>query len=240
MRDFLLFALLAPLFLPVSLMAQHGSSGNGYYPEAYGGDTWTGIVSSLAPATREVSLVYTHQDKTDRFVGVLAKNYQLQFNDDKRKKQILATGITVGTRVTVYYMANQTSDNVGKYSRFKAFTLLPNGPDTKQPFNLIFLIGVLAEDGESLTGTVTSTSDSTREITLATDGPTPQNFMGVVVDDYHGTTKDGRSRELVVSQIPIGAKLVIRYFDEVTEPKSMSGRTHRIYQIQLLAPPKAP
>ena len=61
MGELRLFNLLVILFLPASLMAQHATASNGYYPNAYLGDTWSGIVSSVLPATKEVSLVYTHK-----------------------------------------------------------------------------------------------------------------------------------------------------------------------------------
>ena len=99
MREFQLAVLLVTLLFPVALFAQHGTAGNGYYPVAYQGDTWTGIVSSLDPRTKDISLVYTHKGKTAVFEGILAKGVRVQTNGDKQKQQILATGITVGTQM---------------------------------------------------------------------------------------------------------------------------------------------
>jgi len=235
--------LLATLFLPVSLIAQHGTAENGYYPNGYQGDTWTGIVSSLNPTTKEISLVYTHKEKTLVFDGLLAKGYRVQANSDKQKQEIKATGITVGTRLRVFFMPNQTSDEVGGPFPFKAFgnNLLEESRDAKRRFNLIFLVQFLPEEGESRTGTVISTNDSTREITLAvTDGTKTVNFIGVVVDGYRVRMKDGSFRDLVVSQIPAGTIITVHYFDEMTGPERTTGEVHRIYRVQFLALPQTP
>ena len=57
--------------------------------------------------------------------------------------------------------------------------------DAKRLFNLIFLVDFLPEEGQSRTGSVVSTNDSTREITLAsTDGSKRENFVGVLPRSY--------------------------------------------------------
>jgi hypothetical protein len=243
MGEFRPFALLATLLLPVTLVAQHGTASNGYYPIGYNGDTWTGIVSSVEPTTKELSLLYTHQGKTDHFEGVLAKGYQLRANGDKEKQQIMARGIGVGDHLKVYYMSNQTSDDLGSGFPFKVFgnNLLGTRQKEKRRFNLIFLIELLPEDGDSCTGTVISTNDSAREITLAVaDGSNTGHFIGVVVNGYRVRMKDGNLRDLVVSQIPTGTKMTVRYFDEVTGQAPTSTEIHRIYRIQFLALPQTP
>jgi hypothetical protein len=241
--EFRLLVLLATLLLPASLVAQHGTADNGYFPTAYQGDTWTGIVSNTAPSTRELSLVYTHKGKTDVFEGVLSKSYRVQSNGDKEKKQIAATGITMGVHLRVYYVPNQTTDDLGVTAPFKAFgtNLLESSRDLKQHFNLIFLVEFLPEEAESRTGTVISTNDSTREITLAvTDGTKKENFVGVVVEGYRVRMKDGGWRDLVISQIPVGMKLTVHYFDEMTGPERKTNEVHRVYQVQFLAFPQTP
>ena len=163
---------------------------------------------------------------------------------DKEKQKIMATGISVGAQLRVYYIPNQTSDDLGGGPfPFKAFgnNLLERPGDTKQRFNLIFLVEFLPEEGESRTGTVISTNDSTREITLAvTDGTKTENFVGVVVDGYRVRMKDGSFRDLVVSQIPSGMTLTVHYFDEMTGPERKTGEVHRIYRVQFLAFPQTP
>ena len=90
----------------MALAAQQGTAENGYYPTGYQGDTWTGIVSSLNPANRELTLVYTHKHKTIAFSGVLAKNFRAQAKSDKEKQQVAATGITVGMHLRAFYIPN--------------------------------------------------------------------------------------------------------------------------------------
>lgn len=241
MNKFQLLVLFTALLLPASLVAQHGTADNGYYPMAFQGDTWTGIVSSLDPITKEVVLVYTHKEKTAVFEGILAKGYQVHTNDSKEKQQVLATGISVGAHLRVYYIANQTSDEVGGTSPFKAFgkSFLEVPGDAKKRFNLIFLIEFLPEEDETRTGTVITTSDTAREITLAvTNGAKTENFIGVLVAGYRVKMKDGSFRELMVSQIPAGTKITIHYFDEMAGPDRITGEVHRIYRIQFLAIPQ--
>ncbi len=243
MSECRVFVLLATLLLPVSLIAQHGTADNGYFPSAYQGDTWTGIVSNTAPATRELSLVYTHKGRTDVFEGVLSKSFRVQTNGDKEKQRIVATGITIGVHLRVYYVPNQTTDDLGVTAPFKAFgkNLLESPRDSKQRFNLIFLVEFLPDEAESRTGTVTSTNDSMREITLAvTDGAKKENFVGVVVEGYQVKMKDGSLHDLVVSQIPVGMKLTVHYFDEMTGPERKTNGVHRIYRVQFLAFPQTP
>ena len=187
--------------------------------------------------------MYTHKGKTDVFEGILSKSYRVQSNGDKEKQQIVATGIAVGARLKVYYVPNQTSDELGTAALFKGFAknLLEGSRGSKQRFNLIFLVEFLPEEGETRTGTVISTNDSTREITLAvTDGTKTENFVGVVVEGYQVRMKDGSFRNLVVSQIPGRTKLTVHYFDEMTGPERKTGEIHRIYRVRFLAFPPTP
>ena len=119
--------MLAILLLPVSVVAQHGTADNGYYPNGYNGDTWSGVVSSVEPATKAVSLVYTHHGKTAVFEGILSKHYRVQASGDKNKQQIVSAGISVGGCIKVYSIAKQTSDELGSAAPFKVFNnnLLP-------------------------------------------------------------------------------------------------------------------
>jgi hypothetical protein len=240
-RPFVLFAM---LLLPISTVAQHGTADNGYFPNGYIGDTWSGVVSSVSPATKEVSLVYTHHGKTAVFQGILSKGSRVQANGDKKKQQILSEGISVGAHIRVYYMPNQTSDDLSRGPfPFKAFgnNLLEAQRDAKRRFNLIFLVEFLQDEAESRTGIVISTRDSTREITLAVgDGTKTENFTGVVIDNYQVKKKDGSLRDLVVSEIPAGTKITVQYFDEMTEPDRTTTEVHRIYRIRFVAFPQTP
>ena len=111
--------------------------------------------------------------------------------------------------------------------------------DAKRRFNLIFLVEFLPEEGESRTGIVISTKDSTREITLAAgDGTKTENFTGVVIDNYQIEMKDGSLRDLVVSEIPAGTKITVEYFDEMIGPERTTTEVQRIHRVRFLAFPQ--
>jgi hypothetical protein len=56
----------AALILSVAagLQAQHGTAQNGYFPMGYAGDTWTGEVSAVNDASREITLVLQQWEKS--------------------------------------------------------------------------------------------------------------------------------------------------------------------------------
>jgi hypothetical protein len=69
-------------FLPLALFVfasaafgQHGTAENGYYPPAYQGDTWTGVVASASEQTGEITLSHTKGGKSQTFVGVPEAGY---------------------------------------------------------------------------------------------------------------------------------------------------------------------
>jgi hypothetical protein len=231
------------LAFPACPLAQHGTADNGYFPAAYQGDTWTGVVSMTDPATREITLLHTQKQKTAVFQGVLSKSFRVPSSGEKQTQQIVAQGIAIGSHLRVYYIPDQTSDQLGTTAPFKAFNnhFLGESRDTKPRFNLIFIVEFLPDENESRTGTVVATSDATREITLAvTDGSKTASFTGVVIQGYQARMRDGSLRDLVVSQIPTGAKLAVHYFDEMTGSDRKTGEVHRIYRIQFLALPQTP
>ena len=51
------------------LHAQHGTASAGYFPMGYAGDIWTGEVSAVSDANREIALVYNSGKKNETFVG---------------------------------------------------------------------------------------------------------------------------------------------------------------------------
>ena len=90
--------------LNTSIFAQHGSAANGYYPMGYSGDTWTGEVVSTDDSTREITLKYANEKKSETFTGVLKDNFQVQMKDGSTK-ELEPSGIPKGARITVYYQA---------------------------------------------------------------------------------------------------------------------------------------
>jgi hypothetical protein len=109
-------AVLLLIFVVSSLFAQHGTAANGYFPMGYAGDTWTGDVSAANDASREITLVYNSNKKTETFVGVLQQGYKVKLKDGSLAELKVST-IPIGTRLRVYYMAKDRKVN-GQKEKF--------------------------------------------------------------------------------------------------------------------------
>jgi hypothetical protein len=59
--------------IAVAAAAQKGTAESGYYPASFPQNlnTWTGDVTTVDEQTREVTLTYTHGNKTQTFVGYI-------------------------------------------------------------------------------------------------------------------------------------------------------------------------
>jgi hypothetical protein len=117
---FAFFVLASPTF------AQHGTAENGYYPAAYYGDTWTGVVVSANEQTGEITLSYTNGGKTQTFVGVPEIGY-LVHEHNGSTRPLKMSDIPVGRTVKVWYVSENKKVD-----------------DHKVKVNAIFLIDVLA------------------------------------------------------------------------------------------------
>ena len=104
------------LLLAEVLNAQHGTAPNGYFPMGYAGDTWTGELSAVDQANREITLVYKGKKADEKFVGVLQQGYQVKLKDGKVAELKLGM-VPLGTRLTVYYMP-KTRKIAGKKEKF--------------------------------------------------------------------------------------------------------------------------
>lgn len=83
--------------------------------------------------------------------------------------------------------------------------------------------------GDSWTGEVVATNDSTREISLKyEDKSKAETFTGNLVRGYQVKMKDGSSHELKVSEIPIGLR--IRVFFK-TKEQDVGGRKAKVNLI---------
>jgi hypothetical protein len=106
-------SLLLFLLLPYTLLAQHDIAPNGYYPPAYTGDTFTGIVVSTDPAIDTVTLQYT----TKLHPESLSVNLNGGCSVPSRTGQPMhANSIPPGTVMTAFYMT-QTQKHDGKKER---------------------------------------------------------------------------------------------------------------------------
>ena len=110
------------LLMVESLKAQHGTASNGYFPMGYSGDTWTGEVSALDEAKREITLVYKGKKGDETFVGVLQQGYQVKLKDGKAAELKLGM-IPLGTRLTVYYMTKNRKVDGRKEKFYEIFRM---------------------------------------------------------------------------------------------------------------------
>lgn len=122
-----IFLTVCLLLMVESLKAQHSTASNGYFPMGYAGDTWTGEVSALDEAKREITLVYKGKKGGETFVGVLQQGYQVKLKDGKESELKLGT-IPLGTRLTVYYMKKTRKVDGRKESFYEIFRMeFPQG-----------------------------------------------------------------------------------------------------------------
>ena len=83
--------------------------------------------------------------------------------------------------------------------------------------------------GDTWTGTVTSTNNDTREITLTyTKGDKTETFTGVLKTGLKATRRDGTQTEWKPSDIPIGTRVVVYY---MAQTKKVEGRKVKYYEI---------
>lgn len=120
-------------FLPLALFvfastafSQHGTAENGYFPSAYHGDTWTGVVVSASEQTGEITLSYAKGGKSQTFVGVPEVGY-LVHEHSGATRPLKMSDIPVGKAIKVWYM--EETKKVG---------------GSKVKVNTIFLIDAIA------------------------------------------------------------------------------------------------
>jgi hypothetical protein len=97
-------------FLPLALFVfassafgQHGTAENGYYPSAYQGDTWTGVVVAANELTGEITLSYTKGGKSQTFVGFPEAGY-LVHEHNGATRPLKMSDIPVGKIIKVWYI----------------------------------------------------------------------------------------------------------------------------------------
>jgi hypothetical protein len=75
---------------------------------AYLGGTCIGEVTAVNEDTGEITLTYTEGNKTQTFVGILAKGYKAKTKDGSEQKVEMAN--LMGMRVKAYYMVKREID----------------------------------------------------------------------------------------------------------------------------------
>jgi hypothetical protein len=82
--------------------AQHGEAPDGYYPPGYMGDTWTGQVSAIDAAKREITLTATTKKGAESFIAYLHENFTVQKNG--KGVEVKMTDFSVGQTLRFYYI----------------------------------------------------------------------------------------------------------------------------------------
>ena len=86
--------------------------------------------------------------------------------------------------------------------------------------------------GDTWTGEVVSTNDTTREITLVyTNGKKSETFTGVLKDNFQVKMKDGSMGELIPSSLPKGARITVFYQVKTRKVDSKKIKYCEIFQL---------
>lgn len=128
-------ALFGFLLVASTVSAQHGKAPNGYYPQGYAGDIWTGIVSSVDETTGEFTLTYTKGNKTETFVGIPEVGY-LVAPKDGPERPLKSSDIHIGRTITVFYMSVTKKIDGKKVTLNTVFSInsIPNNKVERRDF----------------------------------------------------------------------------------------------------------
>jgi hypothetical protein len=88
--------------LVTTAAAQYGTAPSNYYPDAYNGSTFTGVVTGTKDD--QITLTYTKGAKTTTFVGRFEKPCSVP-RIDKDKRGMAPSDIPPGTVMTAYFEA---------------------------------------------------------------------------------------------------------------------------------------
>jgi len=115
--------------------AQHGTAENGYYPQGYNGDTFTGTVMSTNNETREVTLSFANPKtgKTQTLTGVLAEGYSIQVKNGSLH-ELQPSEIKLGAQLKVYYL-DATRKVDGKKTTIHTIFLIGGAPNARTHYS---------------------------------------------------------------------------------------------------------
>jgi len=136
----LILLLVAALLITGSTAeAQHGTAPSGYYPDTFQGDTWTGLIASKNDQTGEITLQYSHGDKTETFVGIIEKGY-LVLPRGGAERPLRPTDLPVGMKITVYYLSDTVKIEGKKVKVYTIFTIkeVPNNRQRSVSFRAFY------------------------------------------------------------------------------------------------------
>lgn len=117
MKGILFSAVIACSFLIAAArpsVAQHGDASD-YQAPGFSGDTWTGEITGINTATRELTLTATTKKGDETFVAYLPEHYTQQENGKDSEVQMSDFGI--GQHIRVYYILKHPKVNGQKVKR---------------------------------------------------------------------------------------------------------------------------
>lgn len=95
--------------------------------------------------------------------------------------------------------------------------------------------------GDTWTGEVTSTDDTTREITLTyLRKDKVETFTGVLEKGYKVRMKDGSYHELKPSDLHLGTRTTVYYMAKTKKVEGRKIKFYEIFRIRFLPPQKEP
>lgn len=98
------------LALALPAAAQHAIAPSGYYPDAFTGDIFTGVVTATDDATGSITLLYTDSGKVERFTGQLPQPFVARGHDGNLISVTPAL-FPHGTGATVFYIKHAGGQN---------------------------------------------------------------------------------------------------------------------------------
>ena len=108
--------------LAAPAMAQHATAPAGYYPAAYAGDMFTGVVTSADKKTSQLALLYAGGKTAERFVGLLPQPFTAR-GSNGAMLEVTPAIFRRGMEVTVYYMPQEQSQGGAKVTVNEIFLI---------------------------------------------------------------------------------------------------------------------
>lgn len=132
----------------VAATAQKGTAESGYYPPSFpqGLNTWTGDVTAADEQKREVTLTYTHGNKTQTFVGYIQDSGVESGRDDLGDDVIDVVPVKKGSPGKAKEPEPRhlnLQDLVGRHIKVYYFEREPKIDQTKMRVNVVIRIKVI-------------------------------------------------------------------------------------------------
>lgn len=108
--------------MPIQAYAQKGTAPNGYYPVTYSGATFTGRLESTDNDKQEITLLYVHGSKSERFVGHFEAMCTWK-GKDGGTHSFGVSDIPKGTLMTAFYKVVSKKTDAGKTSENSVFAI---------------------------------------------------------------------------------------------------------------------